>query len=537
MTGALFDADEVLPSPPAAVGVSFYSTSATQGVSDASFPARVAVLLRSRPIADAADAAGRQDWPQSVYDISTFALAAIDLIISQQGFEHEATYEDVLVGLVTLARRAGPARPSDEHRKVAAFVIDALLNRAQRGEEFAYRISDYTSQGDGHLTREIRFRLLEEREDPVRGEPVLKATRDAINALIGGLEFDVDDEQVANETLLERQLARGAFNAAERSATIARLLSVSLAEELTALLKETRRDLRSVLDEWADDMPERLERARDHIQSRLEVEHRLHDKVRESIETATPEVAASAARIAGMLTECQRRHEALHRQVITARSVFLAEQDRQSFRPSVVGYLPDLVEEVFKPLLTLNTDSALTVTGRFLSDVAGPHPVSMPRLYRVVADLWAVRETPLDAPDDDGGDEIGDADPPLISEQMIEAARRAVVTTGLPARVSALIAACLADSEATASVRQHAAELVSLAALWCFSPEDTDPSEGVTVDLSRRVLGPRAAADTDDTPLRLAGWDGDDLIIAAYADALATADPVPVTTMTAAGPR
>lgn len=528
MTDALFDVPANDPAPPS-TGAVYYGTAANQGVSESSFPARVAVLLRSRPIADAAEAATRQDWPQGIYDISTFSLAAIDLVISQQGFEHEATYEDVLAGLMTLARRASPDRPAEEHHKVAMFVIDALLNRGERGEEFAYKISDYSTEAGGHVTRQVRFRLLEEREDPVRGEPVLKATRDAINALIGGLEFDVDDEQVANETLLERQLAKGAFEAAERSATIARLLSVSLGEELAGLIKETRRDLRTVLDDWAESVPVRLDQAREHIQTRLEVEHRLHDKVRESVETADPDVAASAARIAGMLAECQRRHEALHRQVINARSVFLDEQDRQSFRPVAVGYHPDLTEEVFNPLLQADTDGALAVTERWLSDVAGPRPAPIPRLYRLVGDLWAVRDAPLDAPDDVDDEEVGDEDPPVITDAMIETAQRAVRTTGLPARVSALIAACLQDLQATADDRHQAARIVSLAALWCFSPEDADASEGAAVDLTRRVLGPRAAADTDDTPLRLAGWDGDDLIVAPYADALETADPIPVT--------
>ena len=46
------------------------------------------------------------------------------------------------------------------------------------------------------------------------------------------MEFDVEDEQVANEVLLERQLAKGAFDAAERAAARARRLSVALAENL-----------------------------------------------------------------------------------------------------------------------------------------------------------------------------------------------------------------------------------------------------------------------------------------------------------------
>src|SRR6184192_3644577 len=77
-------------------------------VFDRTFPARVAVLMRSRPITEAIVAASRQDWPESTYDIATFALAAIDLIIAQQGFEEEATYDDVVAGLTTLARRAAP---------------------------------------------------------------------------------------------------------------------------------------------------------------------------------------------------------------------------------------------------------------------------------------------------------------------------------------------------------------------------------------------------------------------------------------------
>jgi hypothetical protein len=529
VTESLFD---LFPdNEPAPQSRSAYSgTAAIQGVAETSFPARVAALLRSRPIADAADGASRQDWPEDAYDISTLSLAAIDLVIAQQGFEHEMTYEDVLVGLTALARRASPNRPADEHHRVATFVIDALLNRAGRGEEFSYRISDYATEPGGHRTRQVRFRLLEEREDPVRGEPVLRATRDAINALIGGLEFDVDDEQIANEILLERQLAKGAFDAAERAATIARLLSVSLGEELSDLIKETRRDLRTVLDQWVETVPRRLDEARAHIQSRLEVEHRLQDKVHESFDISDLDVAASAARIDGMLAECQQRHEALHRQVIRARSVFLTEQNRQSFRPSVVGYLPDLGEEILRPLLGMGTAGAAEVTGRWLSDVAGPSLVPIPRLYQVIADLWTVREAPLAAPND-VDDEVGDEDVPVITEQMIATAERAVARVGLPARVSALVAACLTDDQADANERQEAAQIVALATLWCFSPEDDDTLDGSAVDLTRRVLGARAAADTDGTPIRLDGWDGDDLIVAAYADALENADPQPVITL------
>jgi hypothetical protein len=42
-----------------------------------------------------------------------------------------------------------------------------------------------------------------------------------------------------------------------------------------------------------------------------------------------------------------------------------------------------------------------------------------------------------------------------------------------------------------------------------------------------RILGPRAAVDSDGTPLALPGWEGDDVIVAPDSDSLALALPDP----------
>lgn len=499
-------------------------------VIDATFPARVAALLRSRPIAEASASAPRQDWPDAVYDIATFALAAIDMIISRQGFEDETTYPEVAAALAALAHKAAPERSAEEHHKVACYTLDSLLNRVHREAPFTYRISDYTS---GHRQRQVQFRLLEVHEDPARGEAVLHATRDAINALVGGLEFDVEDEQVANELMLERQLAKGAFAAAERAAVRARLLSVSLADDMGRLIKDTRRDLRSVQDEWASEVPARLDAARGHIAARLDSEHRLLLKVRESLEAEDENVTAAAARIAALLTECTSRHEALHRQVITSRGVFLEEQDRQAFRPPTLDYLPDLGREILDPLLRTDRATALTVVDRWISDVAGPRPPRIPRLYRLLDDLWSTRALPDQARNAaDLGEDVGEADPPAIAADVIAAAQLAVKRTTLPARLSALLAQALTgEGPSDLGQRWHSARLLALAALWCYAPQDLEPGQAVDSDLAAQILGPRAAADTDGLRLHLPGWDGDDLIIAPHPDALASADPVPVTTL------
>ena len=505
-------------------------------VYESSFPARVAAFLRFSPVIEAAQAARRREWPDDSYDIVTLALTAIDLVVSRQGFELEVTRADVVAALEELTARAAPERPAGEHRDVAAFVVDALLNRQGHQAPFRYVASDYSSLHNGHRRRDVPFSLLVEHDHAARDENVLQATKDAINALIGGLDFDVEDEQVATELVLERQLARNAFDAALKSAERARLLSVGLAEELDRLIKATRRDLRVVEDEWATAVPERLAAARQHIRERLNTERSLLTKVREALVSADPKLLATALRIAQLLEECQHRHESLHQRVIAARGVFLEEQERQAFRPPALIMMPDPQQQVLLPALELGAADASALSERFLIDMWGSQVPRLPRLYRLINDLWSNHHR---SDTDDHGEEdpeLTDPPPPLLRPEIIDVAIRAVENVGLPARLSTLIAACYEDADAPSrNVCELGAEVVNLCALWAFSPEDADDDDGQEADgqeaddLIVRVLGQRTAVDTDGVPLRLPGWDGDDVIVAPDSDALASANPAPTT--------
>jgi hypothetical protein len=170
---------------------------------------------------------------------------------------------------------------------------------------------------------------------------------------------------------------------------------------------------------------------------------------------------------------------------------------------------------------------ALEVTDRWLSDITGPRPPKLPRLYRLIDDLWSVREPSVADPGADT-DEIGDADPPTIAPEVVVAAADVVSRAGLPVRLSTLLAEAL-TSPGESVDRQATAEILALAALWCYAPEEVEPGRPESADLSARIFGPRAAADADGLSLDLSGWDGDDLIVVAHPDALRGADPVPVT--------
>lgn len=500
-------------------------------VYDSSFPSRVAAFLRFTPVIDAVQGARRRDWPDHTYDIVTLTLTAIDYVVSRQGFEFEATRDDVVAALRELAEKAAPERGGDEHLDVAEFVVDALLNRAAAYGEFRYVASDYSSHDDGHRQREVAFSLLIAHDHPGRSENVLRATKDAVNALIGGLDFDVEDEQVATELMLERQLARNAFDSALKSAERARLLSVGLAAELEQVIKQTRRDIGGIEEQWAQAVPDKLDGARRHIRDRLNSERMLLGRAREALSSSEQRVRTPARRIVHLLDECRRRHEALHQRVIDARGVFLDEQARQSFRPPAAITLPDPCQDVLMPALELGCTAAETLAEHFLVALSGPRSPRLPRLYRVIDDLWSQqRATPVHGRVDEAID-LMDPPSPLIAPAAVEIAAQAVARVGLPARLSTLVTACLEHpSASTSSLRQQAAEALALAVLWAFSPEDADDDEGrIAEDLMARILGPRAAVDTDGIVLRLPGWSGDDVIVARTENELADAAPGPTT--------
>jgi hypothetical protein len=486
-----------------------------RAVFDAAFGERVRALLRTRPLSGADN--GRHPWAEQRYDLPTLALAAIDAIIARQGFDDEVTYDQAAAALVTLAGASHPQRPGEEHEQVAAHVLDTLLNRREREAPFRYRVSDFARSAESitHRAVTMEFRLVTEHEDLARDAVVLRASTDAINALVGGLEFDVEDEQAANDLMLSRQLERGAFGQAERAAERNRGLSVRYAEEVRTLLADTVRDIRVVADRWSAEVPAMLTRNRGHIAERLSSEQKLLEHVRTALDNADgdADVGAAAGRIATLLEECRQRHTELHGRLVTARTTFLEEQTRQSFRPVGTMGNPDVGDGVLMELLTSPRKLAQEPAEVFAQLTAGPQTPKLLRLGDLLEDLLAARREPAPEVPDAHIEDIGEEDPPAVSPAVLDAAAGIVRGAGLPARLSSLLlqarGAALPDDIDGDAVER----LIVLAVLWTYAPEAVSDT-AAAVDAATAVLGPGALVDTDGAPLDLPGWSGDDLLVA-----------------------
>lgn len=472
-------------------GLGAPATSAEQA-----FTRRVKSLARTAPIHDleATKAQRAGDW--SGYDLRALALAALDCAIEHMGLEYGATTDVVVGDVAARAAHLAPGRPPAEYRRVAAAVLEGLLNERDRRQAFAIPYAD----PDGER-RVLAFHLLREFEAP-DGAIVVRATTEAINLFVGALDLDVEDAQAAAEAVLKAQLARGRLDQAVTTAREARIRSIQFAEKVRSLLDATRRDIRQV--DWGDEVPRLLDDALRHLKERIDTERQLLRTTRSTLDAADPTKVGQAAELVELLEDCRHRHLQLHEKLLGARQVFLDEQQRQLFAPNRVLPLPDLEADLLLPLLEGGRDAALVPLTGFFGAAAGPRPPAVVRLGSLVAALLQPRR------------ERG-ADGPELVEPELEA--RAVDLVRFGSEAWAAAAAVFEEGAAEArrlssllaAARDRGpgvANLVALLAVRWFAPDQLDAEPG-----SDQLGGLRFESVDDRAVLADAGFGGTDLLV------------------------
>jgi hypothetical protein len=400
-----------------------------------------------------------RDGAFSVYTVWGLAFVGIDTVTVQMDFDRGAAHDVVIDSMLPYARRQAPGRDDTEHRDVCKWVLDELIGTSsQRG--FTVDYGDWNGE---YKRRSFGFQLLSEHAAP-DGSVYLRATDAAINVLVGALDTDVESAQAAAEAKLENLVRRGRLSEAQYAAQQARYRTIQLGEVIRQDLAATKRNLVSV--DWTGEVSPRLDGALAHIGERLEVERRIADNIRQTRDRAEdPRKRAQAASLIDLLDECQNRHMVLHRKLMEARQVFLTEQERQVFAPPATVRLRDISAELLVPALALSLDDAEPILVGFFERVLGPHPERIGRLATLVGQLLTPpRER------DELGAEVTEPDLHELTtyeafpEPVRVAASGILDTVGsTPTRLSALLAAALDDSPATA-------HLTALLALHAFSP-------------------------------------------------------------------
>lgn len=473
-------------------------------VAEAGFARRSSVLARGAPLHRIDQRQAWQGFPRGLYDPRTLALAALEAVVSRQEMEAEATTEEVLEFLSSLAASAAPERSAGEHVAVARFVLRELLNDAQHGEEFAVSYSDYR---EGHSRVTVSLRMLEEGFGR-RGQAVLRATTPAINLLLSGLEYDLEDEQVAKDAMLRRQVANGRWGRAEESAAESLKLSLMYCERVRAVLEETERDVRAV--DWGQDVPELLRASREHLGERQRVERELMEYmrgVRNDVEDA--DVRHTCERVLRLLGRAHLRHTQLLAKVIDARPAFLRSQAEQRFRPLARLAVVAMQADVLEPLLRLGVEDAEAVATLYADATGGPVITHRPRLRDWWASLLApAREAQEAIPDEEielVADDTGELSP-YTDEDLAVARTVLIEALRAPVRLSQLLEQALAHTV-------EAADLLAFSVLRAFAPGPEEDEEDEIADELADLLGEHMVVLDDGAAFDLCTLAGTDLLL------------------------
>jgi hypothetical protein len=423
------------------------------------------------------------------YDLQELALAAIELIAVGMTLEGGASLEDVTDTLVPVATAQRPDGGEDEHRRAVSAVLETLI------EPFRASYADYGR--DEYVRRRFDVVLVREVEG---AEGIhLRATIEAINAIVGALDTDIESAQHAAEEALRYALEKGRLDAAVQAARQASLRSIQYGEQVRALLAATRRNVAAV--DWQEAAPRVIEEALAHLAARLDTERTIARSVAEQRDEVGEPGTVDLEKIAALhalLEACISRHALLRNKLLDAHQVFLDEQERQSFAPAGAVQLFDTERELLRPLLEAPYGETVAPLERFFAHAAGMKSRPLPRLASFLPGLLRAPTERAELGDALAETEFAiDAEPERFPPELWARSEALLQSLDEPTRLGDVLARARRESE-------ELARLLRLRCLHAFGPEFGHPGE-----LARPLL----LADVDGDPLEDARYGGDDLVV------------------------
>lgn len=472
---------------------------------------RLRVLLHVDPLIRLKHGDARRDPELQHYDSLALAVRTIDLIVERMGFDEEINRDRLIEELSGLLRKmmdvaAGIPVDRERHERMVVRLLSHLRNDDEGRKQFS--IDYLAADTDGTSKRyQLTFRLLSDRFHP-SGGTVLRLSDQAINLYLNALDLDVEDAQAAAEAVVRSQLERGKFHEAANAARGAMMNTIRYEQKIGQVLRETRRDVSHV--DWREAIPNLLAEAMHHIQRRLETEQGIISVGRERLEDlpGRDEQAVDAVReVVRLVEQCRERHAALHVQLMQARSVFLDEQARQSFRPTRNFRYPDLTSEVLLPILRASQRDAAQLVARSVPTFFGAILTGMCSLRSLV--LWQLRPrrgipdgmVAVEAPDLADSDRDTIRFPPELRERLLQGLSK--VVTGRT-RLSVL----MSDRRLVPAARDR--ELLAVVSLGQFG-RDSEETPLFDVEPNGQALD-------------VAGFFGHDLDLMPFLDGHAASD-------------
>jgi hypothetical protein len=450
-------------------------------------PARVGrrkAIALTEPLHDLQDRRAALGF--EAYDLLGLALLAVEIVATRMRVDRGIDRDSLETILADEAARHAPEAPGSEHTAVSRRIVDELTERGTT----TYRDAD-------DIERRWDFVLLSEHSSG--DEIYLRASNQAINLLIGALSTDIESAAIAAEAATRALIDSGNYSGARERAMEARLRSIQFANEVRALIADTKSDLRRA--GWDVAKSDRLATMLAFLKERLTVETGiLHGMTGTLADAQQPEIRDAAVELIATIGDCLERHRELHAYIVEAETAFRVEQDRQVFTRAASLRAVDLAPELVEPALRLPVRDVQAVLAAFTRGVLGPTAPARPSLGGLLETLLR----PI-AERDELGERRSELEfieepvsPWTFEPATYEAAERVLSGLGVARRLSELM------REARRAGGEEVVDLVRLQAVLAFGGGE----------VSRLSIGETILASVDDGALLdVPGYGGSDLLV------------------------
>lgn len=419
---------------------------------------RLSVLAHLQPLLDiekgknqAARAGGQSGRDWSRYDMRLLELVAFDTLAIEHGMHLEGGVPRYVVeeAIAQHAARCAPDNPEEDHREVAIWLVDRMLNYGDAAQGFDVPWVDPSRE---YRVDTMRVRVLY--EDLVDDQVVLKADDGAISLTLVGLDLDLEDRLIANEAVMRAQIDSGRWGAAEARAEETRRLAAQYSSQIERFLRNAERDLRSV--DWQSDVETKLDEALELIENRVRELTALWahaDELADEIDAAD---LTQATAMMGYVDQALSMLVELQQRILGARARFRAAQASQGFAVELTVGRINIQEDVFAPLLALLGEEANAVAEdlvRPFAGVATPTVVSIGDALSILLARPKARESvafeveelelvEVESPFERFDEATWDATEAILREVGKEPVRLSDLVDGHPHQVVLLVSLC-----------------------------------------------------------------------------------------------
>lgn len=252
----------------------------------------------------------------------------------------------------------------DEIKSFAKRFVDQLVN-SYTAKPFEASIFNPATK----TFRKVEIRIFEEVDD-IDNNFYLRPSVSATNLYLGALDLSLEDAQYALQFLLEHQIKKGMLNNAFKTSKELRTKTLAYKDHILRFERQISTNVRNVgwrtqigpkLDEIKKNVPQLLETNRTILKG-IQSRHELREGDRGELITA----------LTRAIKDCISVHKALSNIVIGLDGHYRKEQDRQGFFSRATNRLPNLMDEVLGPLMSVPGESLTEVTETLISQISPP---------------------------------------------------------------------------------------------------------------------------------------------------------------------